>query len=551
MAECLRAALQRREKGGSECRAESGQWDSATDIWSAKWLTERKKLPKAKVAKKLTICSKLCFAIGGAPYEVVGSVIGFYLQIYLLDVAQITPFHASLVLFIGRAWDAITDPAVGYLISKSKWTKIGRLMPWIIGSAPFAVVSYLLLWYVPPLKTGKFLWYLFFYCLFQTLLTCFHVPYSALTMFLSSDQKERDSATAYRMTMEVFGTMIGAAVQGQIVAQGHASNHCFPQNTSADSSINSTDVISSLNGNTSTWQPQDLLSHTKDSYMIAAGVVGGVYIFCTIVLFFGVKERDDPYTVKSDKPIPFLKGMKLVMRHGPYVKLTTTFLFTSLALQLVEGNFALFCTYAVDLRHHFQNIVLTILVSAVVTIPFWQWFLQRFGKKAAVYCGITWIIPFLIMMVSIPNNLIVSYLVAVSSGLSVASYFLLLWSMLPDVVDDFRLQNPYIKGLEPIFCSFYVFFTKFAAGVSLGFSTLSLDFAGYETGACSQPPPVAFTLKLLVGAAPTGLIVIGLLIFRFYPITEEVRMRNKLALRELRDNSQNCDRPLKDMGSIL
>lgn len=48
-------------------------------------------------------------------------------------------------------------------------------------------------------------------------------------------------------------------------------------------------------------------------------------------------------------------------------------------------------------------------------------------------------------------------------------------SLLPDVVDDFRLKNPFIKGLEPIFCSFYVFFTKFAAGVSLGFSTLSLE----------------------------------------------------------------------------
>ncbi|XP_041044231.1 major facilitator superfamily domain-containing protein 2B isoform X1 [Carcharodon carcharias] len=462
------------------------------------------------------------------------STIGFFLQIYLLDVVQITPFHASLVMFVGRAWDSVTDPAVGYLISKSKRTKIGRLMPWIIGSAPFAVVSYILLWYVPPLKAGKFLWYMFFYSLFQTLLTCFHVPYSALTMFLSSDQKERDIVTAYRMTMEAFGTMIGAAIQGQIVAQGHASNHCFLQNTSADSSVNSTDGSSLFNGNASTWQPQDSLSQTKVSYMVAAGFVGGIYTFCTIALFFGVKERDDPYTAKSDKPIPFLKGMKLVMRHSPYVKLTTTFLFTSLAIQLLEGNFALFCTYAVGLRHHFQNIVLTILVSAVMTIPFWQWFLQRFGKKTAVYCGMTWLIPFIIMMVSIPNNLILSYVVAASSGLSIASHFLLPWSMLPDVIDDFRLQNPCIKGLEPIFCSFYVFFTKLSAGVSLGFSTLSLDFAGYETGACFQPPPVALTLKLLVGAAPTGLIIIGLLIFQLYPITEEVRMKNKLALQELR-----------------
>ncbi|XP_062892915.1 sodium-dependent lysophosphatidylcholine symporter 1-like [Mobula hypostoma] len=508
-------------------------------------------LDKAKTSRRLSICSKICFAIGGAPYEVAGTAIGFFLQIYLLDVAQIAPFQASLVLFIGRAWDAITDPAVGYLISKSKWTKIGRLMPWIIGSTPFAVISYIFLWYVPPLKTGKFLWYVVFYCLFQTLLTCFHVPYSALIMFLSSDQKERDTATAYRMTMEAFGTMIGAAVQGQIVAQGHTFNHCLLQNMSEVTSSNSTMIISQLDGNISVLPPKDLLSQLKDSYVIAAGVVGGIYIFCSIVLFLGVKETNDPYTVKSGKPIPFLKGMKLVMRHGPYVKLTTSFLFISLALQLVEGNFALFCTYAVDLRHHFQNIVLTILVSTAVAIPFWQWFLQRFGKKTAVYCGITWIIPFLIMMVSLTNNPIVSYMVAVSAGLSVGSYFLLLWSLLPDVVDDFRLQNPFIKGLEPIFCSFYVFFTKLAAGVSLGFSTLSLDFAGYETGVCSQPPPVAFTLKLLVGAAPTGLIIIGLLIFQFYPITEEVRMRNKLALQELRNNTQNCDHQLNDMRRIL
>lgn len=28
-------------------------------------------------------------------------------------------------------------------------------------------------------------------------------------------------------------------------------------------------------------------------------------------------------------------------------------------------------------------------ISAVVSIPFWQWFLERFGKKTAAFCGIT------------------------------------------------------------------------------------------------------------------------------------------------------------------
>lgn len=35
------------------------------------------------------MCSKLCYAVGGAPYQTTGCALGFFLQIYLLDVAQV------------------------------------------------------------------------------------------------------------------------------------------------------------------------------------------------------------------------------------------------------------------------------------------------------------------------------------------------------------------------------------------------------------------------------------------------------------------------------
>lgn len=53
-------------------------------------------------------------------------------------------------------------------------------------------------------------------------------------------------------------------------------------------------------------------------------------------------------------------------------------------------------------------------------------------------------------------------------------FFFSFRSMLPDVVDDFKVRNPHICGHEALFYSFYVFFIKFASGVSLGISTLSL-----------------------------------------------------------------------------
>uniref|UniRef100_A0A3Q3XR07 Major facilitator superfamily domain containing 2A n=1 Tax=Mola mola TaxID=94237 RepID=A0A3Q3XR07_MOLML len=494
---------------------------------------------KLESRKKLSVCNKLCYAIGGAPYQITGSALGFFLQIYLLDVAQLDPFYASIILFGGRAWDAITDPTVGFLVSRSQWTRIGRMLPWIMLSTPLAVLSYFLIWYVPPFEDGKVIWYLFFYCAFQTLQTCFHVPYSALTMFISSEQKQRDSATAFRMTVEVLGTVLGTAIQGQIVGMANAPCIQGPSDTVADLSNFSQSIGLNVSGHVIS------LEHTKKAYMIASGVICLIYILCAVVLFFGVTDGRP-----RSEPMSFIRGIKLVMGHGPYAKLVMVFLFISLAFMLLEGNFALFCSYTLGFRNDFQNILLVIMLSATLAIPFWQWFLTRFGKKKAVYCGTLSTVPFMILVVCLERNLIVTYVVSFAAGVGVAAAFLLPWSMLPDVIDDFQVQNPTSTGHEAIFCSFYVFFTKFASGVSLGISTLSLDFAGYITRGCSQPEEVHLTLKVLVSAAPVVLIITGLVILYSYPIDEKRRQGNRKLLQEMRENEADSETDSAELANM-
>ncbi|XP_016297803.1 sodium-dependent lysophosphatidylcholine symporter 1-A [Sinocyclocheilus anshuiensis] len=485
--------------------------------------------PQQERKRALTVWSKVCFAIGGAPYQITATALGFFLQIFLLDVALLDPLNASVILFVGRAWDAVTDPAIGFLVSRSPWTRHGRMMPWILVSTIPAVLCYFLIWVVPPIEQGKIMWYLLFYCLFQTLQTCFHVPYSALTMFISNKQEERDSATAYRMTVEVLGTVIGTAVQGQIV--GMANTPCI-NNTSPTNSSNH-----SVHGNNSQLLDKKVFNE-RLAYMIASAVISLIYVLCAVVLFFGVREQDNQGGLKAQKHVSFQTGLRLVMGHGPYVKLVLAFLFTSLAFMLLEGNFAVFIKYTLGFREDFQNILLVIMLSATFTIPMWQWFLCRFGKKTAVYIGIPWAVPFMILVVCVKSSLFVSYIVSIAAGASVAVAFLLPWSMLPDVVDDFKVQNPTSQGHEAIFYSFYVFFTKFASGVSLGVSTLALSFAGYVTGVCVQSDSVNLTLKMLVSAAPVSLIALGLLIFKTYPINEECRQYNNKQLQLLLRNEE-------------
>ncbi|KAA8586137.1 hypothetical protein FQN60_007706 [Etheostoma spectabile] len=464
----------------------------------------------------LALARKICYAIGGAPYQITGCALGFFLQIYLLDVAQLDPFYASIILFGGRAWDAITDPTVGFLVSRSPWTRFGRMLPWIVLSTPLAVLSYFLIWYVPPFENGKVIWYLLFYCIFQTLQTCFHVPYSALTMFISSEQKDRDSATAYRMTVEVLGTVLGTAIQGQIV--GMANAPCLPGPRDSGTNLSNSSVSFGHNNS----EPVISLDHTKTAYMIASGVICIIYVLCAIVVFFGVREQKESCRPRSE-PMGFFQGIKLVMGHGPYAKLVMVFLFTSLGFML----------------------------SATLAIPFWQWFLTRFGKKTAVCAGSLSVVPFMILVVCMKSNLIVTYVVSFAAGVGVAAAFLLPWSMLPDVVDDFQVQNPDSTGHEALFYSFYVFFTKFASGVSLGISTLSLDFAGYISRGCSQPEEVDITLKVLVSAAPIALIMIGLTILYWYPITEERRQGNRKLLQEQRDNEADSETDSTELANMV
>ncbi|XP_062981555.1 sphingosine-1-phosphate transporter MFSD2B [Elgaria multicarinata webbii] len=475
-----------------------------------------------KDEEKLSVCSKLCYGIGGAPNHIAGSATSFYLQIFLLDIAHITPFHASLVQFIGKAMGAVADPVAGFFIGQSKWTRIGRLKPWLVGCTPFITVTYMMMWYLPPFISERVIWYLTFYSLFQALYTLYQVPYSALTMFLSADQKQRDSATAYRMGCEVLGTLIGATVHGKIVASAHRSEHC-KEDHSIESAIS---VVGEQNVSSID------LFHGKEVYMISAGVIGTTYLIGIVALFFGVKEKNDLYTIQSDKKVPFFKGHELTMKDRPYLILTAAFLLISTAVQIEQGNFVLFCTQAAGLRNHFQNLVLMILVSAVLSIPLWQWFLKHFGKKSAA-CGISWMIPFVILMVTMPN-LILAYMVAIVCGLSIAASMLLPWSMLPDVVDHFGVQHPHSRGHETIFYSSYIFFTKISAGIGLGISSFSLGLAGFESGVCTQPKSVTTVLKVLIGAVPPILILIGLSVLVFYPITEKSRKETKYALENMR-----------------
>ncbi|XP_071117150.1 sodium-dependent lysophosphatidylcholine symporter 1-B-like isoform X2 [Haliotis cracherodii] len=402
--------------------------------------------------KPLSVISKICFAVGGAPYQICSTIIGFYLNIFLLEVAQISPEYISIILFGGKAWDAITDPMCGYLVNRTE-TRFGKMRPWIIMSAPFACVTYFFLWYVPDLSDeGKLAYYFVMFCAFEGLLSGLHVPYTALTMYISNNQKERDSATAYRMVFEAVGVLSGAIVQGKLIEEYRTVGTCENPD--------------------STTSPRQL-DNQKWSYMVGAGFVVSIYFVCACIVFFGVREKKKGVADGNDQ-VGFCQGLKLVFGYGPYVKAAMTFLFLSITISVVQGNLALYCTHSLNMGPQFTNFILVLLLVSIFSMPVWQLVLSRYGKKTAYAAGMIIFIPVLIVQLYLPkDNAYLYYITVAFAGLSVSVSLLLPWSVLPDILDMFMLERKTRK--DALFYSFYVFFNKFSGGMGLAISQLALQ----------------------------------------------------------------------------
>ncbi len=77
---------------------------------------------------KLPLSVKLGFGIGDLGGNLFFTAMGFYSLIYLTDTVGVSAALAGIAILIGKFWDAVTDPMMGYISdrTRSRW---GRRRP--------------------------------------------------------------------------------------------------------------------------------------------------------------------------------------------------------------------------------------------------------------------------------------------------------------------------------------------------------------------------------------------------------------------------------------
>ncbi|SRR6266540_1536493 len=110
---------------------------------------------------RLPSITKIAYGIGETGISLTDTTLGVLFLIFLLDVVGLEPGKAALAIFIGKSWDYINDPIVGYIADRTR-TRWGRRRPYLLfGFIPFGL-AFMMMWYRPPFESQ---WALMLLCL--------------------------------------------------------------------------------------------------------------------------------------------------------------------------------------------------------------------------------------------------------------------------------------------------------------------------------------------------------------------------------------------------
>jgi GPH family glycoside/pentoside/hexuronide:cation symporter len=462
--------------------------------------------------EKLSLKTKLAYGAGDMGAGIASTLESFAFLIFLTDVAGLSAGLAGTILLVGRIWDGVNDPVVGFLSDTYGGLRQHTRLPWgrrhswmVLGSIPFGL-TFFLLWLVPQFRDNPaanevwlFGYYTLMFILFDTAYTAVNLPYTALTPELTQDYDERTNLTSFRFAFSIGGSILALSLGAGISA-------LFPE-------------------------PGQL------QYMVLGGICAVLSVLPIYWCVWGTEER---YEKSDSDSLPLLEQLKIAFNNRPFLFVISIYLFSWLAFQLTAAIIPYYVTNWMGIDQFF-TVALVVQGVAIVMLFVWSKLSDRIGKKAVYFIGMSvWILAQIGLFFLSREQVWLLYLLSAVAGCGVAIAYLIPWSMLPDVVDLDELRTG--QRREGIFYAFMVLLQKVGLGLGLFIVGRVLEFAGYVERVPGEPIPeqpdsALFAIRLIVGPLPALVLIAGSILTYFYPITREVHSEILLKLRERQSNS--------------
>lgn len=413
------------------------------------------------------------------------TIMGFYLLFFLTDVVGLRAGLAGTALMIGKLWDAVSDPAVGYISdrTKSRW---GRRRPYIFVGAITLFLS--MIWMFTPLRVTNqlllFVYVAFVYCVLNTTYTLVNIPYGALTPELTEDFDERTVLNGYRMVFAVMGTFVGAAAVLPIV---------------------------------------QFAGGTDLAWALMGGVMGAIMMATALVTFFTVREQ---YTARAVERINVLRSYLQVLRMKPFLTALIPWSLHITGINIIQAGLLYYFGNIYGDPGGFQVALPLLLLSSIIFIPIWVKISAHIGKKRCYNIGMLIFAASIMAFFFLGHILGInfSFVIMFVAGIGFATQYVMPYSLVPDIVEYDYAQTG--NRREGVFYGMWTFVSKTGQAFGIALTGWILQAFGYQEPTVLVPQPVQSELallgiRLLTGPIPASFFVAGVIVLSFYPITRD------------------------------
>ena len=448
---------------------------------------------------------KLGYSMGSLAENLAYNFYYLFFIYFLTDFAGMSPGLAGTVSLVSVAWDAVTDPYIGFLSDKSTNPK-GRRRPWIKRFAvPLGIMIVLLFVNVPLTGTPQFIYFIVANMIFWMLFTAVDIPFMVLGSEITRDEAER---TSLRWMCNVF----------------NYASYGFSGYT-----LTLTFLIE-----------KKVASYTV-AWAITALVIAIIVAVSFLIAYKSTEGREDipsAEQIEVVKQTNLFQSIKQSLKVKPYVYLLLYTLFAYTGIMLFTSDEVYIFQSVINASEFAtSNLYLGYAIIVMLMSPV-------FGKLAIKYdnrrvtiigtliCGLGFV-----LYKFIPLTMVSVWGLLVANACGATAFFVNGYTLVYDVaeVGGLKTQN----SNEGVMVSFFSFTMKFSTAVGMWLLGIILEFYKYD--------PVNLTESGITGIINCGTIISGVIIAigAFFIYKYKIGNKELEILRKMRA-SGNIDQAIID-----
>lgn len=424
--------------------------------------------------------TRVAFGLPGAVSAAMGLLVAVYLTKFYVDVVALPAGIMAVAIAAGRAFDAITDPLMGWISDRTR-SRFGRRMPYIVVGVIGNAAMFLLLLNPPEVlpEVGLAGWAVSALLLSFLFLTIASVPRQALAMELTQEQGQRQDLFAAIAGFVAIGTVAGALMPNILGAAGIEDPRAQMR-----------------------WQ---------------SAIYVAAYLLANIVFVACIRERPE---FQRRGRTPLVPGVRRALRNRPFRVMFVSHVITAIPIAIPATLLPFYTEHVLQAEAEWVGFfLLAYLLSGLLALPVWLIVAQHKGKRFVWLCASAIaVIGGAALYFAGPGDERDVLFLHMLVGLQSAVWLFIGGAMHADVVDYDELLTGARR--EAQYAALWSIIPKFALVPGAALPLAVLGGMGYVSDAESQSETVVDAIRTLHALVPAALNAVGLSIMWWYPLTE-------------------------------